>query len=267
MRLHLADVWPSLLLLALTSCGGQATAIASGDPVTEDHAGYRIEYSAGDHAIAGSLVPLIDRGRQTAEQFFGTSYTSTFVARVFRDRAALTARWRVAWNQPALETQCWMIAAGWATEFDILSPAVWNAQACGHDGTNTNHVANVVGHELVHVLQAQRNAGYTTLAAATPWIVEGLATFASGQWTAEYASSVRPIVGGGFTPETFTALWASQANYALAGSVFSYINQRFGAEMVRRLLTVRGEADLFTALSIDAATLLRDWRAWVVAST
>jgi hypothetical protein len=48
--------------------------------------------------------------------------------------------------------------------------------------------------------------------------------------------------------------------------VFSYIIQRFGADAVRRLLAVRGEAELLAALSTDASTLLRDWRAWVLAS-
>jgi hypothetical protein len=73
-------------------------------------------------------------------------------------------------------------------------------------------------------------------------------------------------VAGGFTPQTFTALWASSANYALAGSVFAYVNQRFGADAVRRLLTARTEAELLAALSTDAPTLLRDWRAWLLAS-
>jgi len=253
-----------VLFLALASCGGQTTDTGSAEPVVEEHTGYRLEYIAGDRAAAISLVPMIDRGRQAAEQFFGTTYASSFVAHVFPDRATLTARWRVAWNQPTLDTQCWMIAAGWATELDILSPSVWSSQACGHDAGNANHVANVVGHELVHVLQGQRNSGYNALANTTTWIVEGLATFASGQWISEYAGSVRSAVSAS-APDTFAALWASTANYALAGSVFSYINQRFGADTVRRVLTLRTEGELFTLLSIDATTLLREWRAWVLA--
>ena len=79
------------------------------------------------------------------------------------------------------------------------------------------------------------------------------------------AGSVRPVVSGGFAPVTFAALWASPANYALAGSVVSYINQQFGVDPVRRLLTVRTEAELLTALSTNATTLLREWRAWVLA--
>jgi len=39
------------------------------------------------------------------------------------------AGWRVVWNQPTFQTECWMIAGSWATEFDILSPSVWRTEA------------------------------------------------------------------------------------------------------------------------------------------
>lgn len=254
-----------VLQLVLASCGAQTTEAGSREPRAEEHPGYRLEYVAADRAVAQSLVPMIERGRQTAEQFFETTYPSSFVARVYHDRATLTARWRVAWNQPTLETPCWMIAGGWATELDILSPSVWRTDACGHDGSNSSHVANIVAHELVHVLHGQRNSAFISLTATTPWIVEGMAAFASGQWAADYASSARATMNGGFTPTTFASLWASPANYALAGSVFAYIYQRFGVDTVRRLLTVRSEADLLATLAMDAPTLLREWRAWMLA--
>jgi hypothetical protein len=256
-----------LLQLALASCSGQSTSVVSREPVVEEHTGFSLEYVASDRAVAQSLIPMIERGRSIAEQFFATTYTSSFVVRVFPDRTALTARWRVAWNQPTLQTECWMIAAGWAAEADILSPSVWRTEGCGHDGGNVTHVANVVAHEMVHVLHGQRNSGFISLLGSTaPWIAEGIAAYASGQWASEYASSARASVGSGFAPQTFAALWASPANYALAGSVFAYVNQRYGPDAVRRVLTVRTEAELLTALSTDAPTLLRDWRAWLLAS-
>ena len=266
MRPVLARESIFLLQLLLASCRGESTSVDSRELVAEEHTGYRLEFVAADRAVAQSLIPMIERGRATTEQFFATTYPSSFVVRVMPDRAALTARWRVAWNQPALQTECWMIAGGWATELDMLSPTVWRTESCGHDGSNQTHVENVLAHELVHVLHGQRNSGFVSLISTTPWIVEGIATFASGQWASEYASSARTTLSGGFAPQTFSALWASPANYALAGSVFAYVNQRVGADAVRRLLTVRTEAELLTALSTDAPTLLRDWRAWLLAS-
>ena len=265
MRLRLARRLIPFVQLAVASCGGETTGIGSREPLAEEQTGYRLEYVAADRAVAQSLVPMIDRGRGIAEQFFGTTYPSSFVVRVFPDRTSLTARWRVAWNQPTLQTECWMIAGGWATELDILSPSVWRTEACGHEGSNSSHVANVVAHELVHVLHGQRNSAFLSLLATSPWIVEGMAAFASGQWATEYAGSARATVSAGFAPETFAALWTSPANYALAGSVFAYVNQRFGADAVRQVLTVRTEAELLTALSTDATALLREWRAWVLA--
>ena len=267
MRLFLACGSTALLQLALSSCSGQSTGVDSREPVIEEHTGYSLEYVATDRAVAQSLIPMIERSRPIVAQFFGTTYPSAFPVRVYPDRAAITARWRVAWNQPTLVTECWMIASAWATEFDILSPSVWRTESCGHDGSNSIHVANIVAHELVHVLHGQRNSGFIAILTSTPWIAEGLAAFASGQWTSEYASSARATVSGGFAPQTFATLWASSSNYALAGSVFAYINQRYGADAVRRLLTVATEAELLTSLSTDAPTLLRDWRAWVLAQT
>lgn len=258
-------LWCVCLGVAVASCGPSPTAPGSTEVQTEQHTGYSLEYVGADRGVAESLVPMIDRGRQTADQFFGTTYSATFVVKIMHDRDALNARWRVAFQQPSLETRCWEVAGGWATEFDILAPAVWNSQACGHDGTNANHVANIVAHELVHVLHGQRNPAFFSIAASTPWILEGLAAYASGQWAAEYASAARSALSGGFAPTTFAEIWTSSANYALAGSVFAYVHQRFGTDAVRRLLTVGSEEALLTSLSTDATTLLRGWRPWVMA--
>lgn len=251
--------------VVLAGCGRSPTAPDPADVRTEQHTGYRLEYVAADRAVAESLVPVIDQGRQSAEKFFATTYQATFVVKIMHDRAALNARWRVAFQRPNLETQCWEIAAGWATEVDILSPAVWGSQSCGHNGSNANHVANVVAHELVHVLHGQRNPSFFSIAASTPWILEGLATYASGQWAAEYAGSARSALGGGFAPATFAEIWTSSANYALAGSVFAYIHHRFGIDALHRLLTVGSEGELLASLSTDAPALLRDWRTWMMA--
>jgi hypothetical protein len=253
-------VWCVCLGVAVSSCGRSPTTATSTEAQVEveQHTGYSLEYVAADRPVAESLVPMIDRGRETAEQFFGATYPATFVVRILPDRDALNARWRV-------QTRCWEVAGGWATEFDILAPTVWSSQACGHDGTNANHVANVVAHELVHVLHGQRNASFFSIAASTPWILEGLAAYASGQWAADYASAARSALRGGFAPTTFAEIWTSSANYALAGSVFAYVHQRFGTDAVRRLLTVGSEEALLTSLSTDAATLLRDWRSWMLA--
>jgi hypothetical protein len=246
------------LAVTVAGCGPTPSAPDAPDLETDQHPGYSLEYIAADRGVALSLVPMIDRGRQTAEQFFGTTYPATFVVKIMHNRAALDARWRVA-------TRCWEIAGGWATEVDILSPAAWGSQACGHNGSDANHVANVVAHELVHVLHGQRNPSFFSIAASTPWILEGLAAYASGQWAAEYAGAARSALSGGLAPATFADLWTSPANYALAGSVFAYVHERFGTDAVRRLLTVGSEEELLTSLSTEATTLLRDWRVWVMA--
>ncbi len=260
-------VWGVPLGLAVASCAQSPAAPGATDVQVDQHTGYSLEYVRADRAVAESLVPMIDRGRQSVEQFFDAGYPATFVVKIMHDRDALNARWRVLQQRPNLETRCWEIAGGWATEFDILSPAVWNSQTCGHDGTDATHVSNVVAHELVHVLHGQRNPSFFSIAATTPWILEGMAAYASGQWASEYAAAARSTLGGGFAPTTFAELWASPANYPLAGSVFAYIHHRFGIDAVRRLLTSSSEEAMLGSLSIDAATLLRDSRSWLLANS
>ena len=108
-------VWCVCLGVAVATCGRSPTSPGSTEVHTEQHTGYALEYIGADRAVAESLVPMIDRGRQTAEQFFGTTYSATFVVKIMHDRDALNVRWRVAFQQPSLQTRCWEIAGGWAT--------------------------------------------------------------------------------------------------------------------------------------------------------
>ena len=185
-------VWCVCLGVAVASCGRSPTAPGSTEVQTEQHTGYRLEYVAADRAVAQSLVPD-DRsrppdGRAVFRHDLSGDVCREDHARPRRAQRALARRLSV--NRVS-RRDAGKIAGGWATEFDILSPAVWSTQACGHDGTNANHVANVVAHELVHVLHGQRNSSFFSIAASTPWILEGLAAFASGQWAAEYAGAAR----------------------------------------------------------------------------
>jgi hypothetical protein len=62
--------------------------------VVEEHAGFSLEYAASDQTVAQSLLPMIERGRATAQQFFATTYASTFECSptVLRSRRAGASR-------------------------------------------------------------------------------------------------------------------------------------------------------------------------------
>ena len=259
---------PLLVALAATSaCSGQATdASQEAAWLITARDRFSLRYQAPDSGQARALIGHIETGLTHVEARFARQYRQPFVARVYPAREPMIERWREAWSQPNFQSACWMVvAAGWATELDVLSPRVWSTEACGHDGSNDTHVRLIVAHELVHVLHGQHNGAYGQLQSNAPWLPEGLAVFASGQWEAEYAVAARRAARD-FSPTSMQELWQSAAGYGLAGSVIAFIAQRPSSGGVSPLLEARTWQDALRIAGLDEATLLAEWRAWLVAS-
>ena len=135
----------------------------------------------GSSAIDAIAVGLM-LGRNRVEAFFGQPLPRDFQVWVFATRAELDAHWRTAWKMPDLETECWMVASGTASELAILSPDAWAKEACEHDPATDAHLNGLLAHELAHVYHAQHNPkpdfdGLDAIA----WFAEGLAVYVSGQ--------------------------------------------------------------------------------------
>src|SRR6185503_8609953 len=91
-----------------------------------------------------SLVPMVRDAIRAGESigiaFFSAAAPQSYAISIFPDRTTLTERLRSAWQFPTFQAECWLIAAAWAAELDLLSPNVWNRDACGHDPRNTTHI-------------------------------------------------------------------------------------------------------------------------------
>ena len=162
----------------------------------------------------------------------------------------------------SVEVECWAIATAGRAGIYLLSPRVWQTEACGHSDS-TEHLTGVVAHELVHVLHIQQQRAQLpneTLFMTPRWIIEGLAVYASGQIEREYASQARSRFAAGFAPHTFVELYDDPAFYGLAGSLVGYIDRTYGRAMVRALITARTSADALAALGTTEEALLRSWR-------
>jgi hypothetical protein len=198
------------------------------------------------------------------EKFFGMPYFRGVRVRVFPDRAALTAYWRSAWGVPDLQPECWQVASGTSSLLAILSPRTWKEEACEHDPADSAATALLVAHELVHVFHAQRSAspefdGMDEIA----WLVEGLATYASGQLERAHAKDARAAVDGGVEPTLLAKAWSGRYRYGVAGSLVRYIDVTYGRAMLRALLPATTREEVLRALGIGESTLLERWRAWV----
>ena len=216
--------------------------------------------------IDSVLVPLvrdaIRDGETLATIFFSAAPLAPFDIAIYPDRASLTEHWRVTWNAPAFQAACWMIAAAWGTELNLLSPRVWSRDACGHDANNVTHIRNVLAHEVVHVLHAQlgQHPNLGSLLNAQ-WFTEGLAVYVSGMLDVDYAGTVQSRLSAGFAPSTLAEVWTDQANYPLSGSIVRYIDRQYGRHVLRELLTARSTTAILTRLGVSESQLLTAWRA------
>jgi hypothetical protein len=230
--------------------------------------GLDVRYTAVDSAAVRALLPMLEEGRRTAEQFFGAPFTTPFVIRVFPDRAALTEHWRRAWNVPDLEPQCWMVASGTAADLSVLSPRAWRAEACEHDPADAGHTARILAHELVHVYHAQRSP-HPDFEGMDPvgWFVEGVAVLASGQLQAEHTGAATRAVAEGRVPAQLEDVWSGRYRYGVAGSLVGYVDRRWGRAMTVRLLGMVTEAEMLAALGVTESLLLEEWRGQVTVSS
>jgi hypothetical protein len=176
-----------VIALAVTPGCQQPTSSAPADEwLTVTTGGLSIRAVRADSGLVPFVRDAIRNGESLATTFFTGATLQPYSIAIYPDRATLTDRWRIAWQSPSFEAPCWLIAAAWATELDLLSPRAWSRDACGHDGANTTHIRNVLAHEVVHVLHGQlgQHANLGTLLNAQ-WFTEGLAVHISGMLDVE----------------------------------------------------------------------------------
>ena len=252
----------SAIALAATAGCREPTSSAPADEwLTVTAGGLSIRAVRADSSLVPFVRDAIRNGESVATTFFTVPPLQPFSISIYPDRATLTDRWRVAWQLPSFQPECWLIAAAWATELDLLSPRVWSRDACGHDAGNTTHLRNVLAHEVVHILHAQvgQHANFGNLLNAQ-WFTEGLAVYVSGMLDVDYAGAVQARLNAGFAPRTLAEVWNDQANYPLSGSIVRYIDRRYGRTALRDLLTARSTTTILTRLNVGEAELLTAWR-------
>lgn len=224
-----------------------------------------VDYTDIDRDQVKPMIELVDSGRHTVTSFFGAPFAAGLKVKIFPDRAALDSYWQKAWNLPQLKTECWMVASGVAAELDVLSPRVWDGQACEHSATDRLAMQRLITHELVHVYHAQNNAD-TQMAGLDDiaWFVEGLATYVSGQLDDERMARARAELAQMKTAPTLNQLWTGANRYGMAGSMVRYIDETFGRRTVIQMLGVSNQDDLLGQIDLEEDELVENWRRWML---
>jgi len=261
--------------------GGRALGLFIGATVSLIHAG-----GAGSSAPASttdSLSVIIETADSSLgpwirvvcteavdgiQTFFGVPYLRRVQVRVFPDRAALTAYWRSAWGIPGLQPECWQVASGTSSLLALLSPRTWRVGACDHDPADTTATRLLVVHELVHVFHAQRSPrpefdGMDEVS----WLVEGLATYASGQLDRIHAKAARSAIDAGVEPSDLAKAWSGKYRYGIAGSLVKYVDKTYGRAMLVALLSAVSQEEILRRLGVGEEELLKSWRRWVLAQS
>jgi hypothetical protein len=248
-----------------TACGPQQPGEISSPKVQAPaRAQLRIINADQDQNVIPSLKQHIEQGQQKVERFFRQPFQKTCEFEVFADRAAFDEYFRKRWKIP--KTEPWMVAAGVADRLVILSPRVWKTQAAEHDPADTEHVRDLIAHELVHVYHGQHNPrpdfdGMDD----SGWFVEGLAVYVSGQLERSHRTAARDALKAGQAPARLADAWSRRYRYGVSGSLVEFVDQCYGREVILKLLAVVSNAEALKLLHTTEAEFLAAWKAHVSA--
>jgi len=224
-----------------------------------------LRHASHDAAEAVELVAMLEIARGRIETFFGTPFPEPFTVTVAPDRDSFSTVLRAEWGVP--ETACWMVATGVADFMVILSPRVWEEQACEHDPADRQHVQDIVTHELAHVFHGQHNPTRDFSGAEEiGWYAEGLAVLVADQLNRDRLSDPAEAVSSGAAPARLADAWSGQYRYGVSGSLAAYIDQEHGRETTLRLLAVTTQAAFLSLLDVTEEALLERWKRWLADS-
>jgi hypothetical protein len=226
-----------------------------------DTAEFRIESAAVDSIVARTVAADAAAGRARVETFFDDPFLQPVIVRVFPDRASFDAYTTESWG---FATECWMVGAGATRMLVLLSPRVWDTEACDHDPDDPGELTGLVAHELVHVYHMQHNPSDEFKGAdEIGWFVEGLATYVSGQLDQGQRARAREAIAADAAPKHLAEAWSGPYRYGVSGTLAEYVDAEWGRDVLSSLLGATSQAEILAALGVDEAGFLAGWRAWV----
>lgn len=237
-----------------------------GEWIAEKHNGYRMQFTAADKSSAKEYAALIDKGIGDIEQFFGKRYQNDFLVLIHPGRKSLDSTWQKDWNAPDFKSECWMVASGIASKLDLLSPQRWDAESCEHTYADPLKTQQLITHELVHVYHGQHNPSPDfSDVQGIDWLVEGLATYASGQCDSVRLAEVKKLVAAEKNPVHLEEFWTGKSKYGLSGSMVMYIDKTYGRAKIIELMQYNRLADVLQSLGVSEEELIRQWKIYFAA--
>jgi hypothetical protein len=222
---------------------------------------FDIYYTAADKKVKKRYEECIRIGLATTEHFFNSHYPAKFEVYVYPDRRSLDSTWQKEWKMPEFKSECWMVASGVAKRLDLLSPRLWDTQACEHRSSDKTEMQKIITHELVHVFHAQQNPDPDfSEVSGIDWFVEGLATYVSGQLDSTRVQQVKEAIAMDKIPKSLEQFWSGKLKYGLSGSVVAFIDKKYGTSMLFRLLKISNLQGLLHSLGTTEGAFIAAWK-------
>jgi hypothetical protein len=216
-----------------------------------------IVHDATDLTYLQVLNQQVLKAVEHTEDFFSKPFPKSFTVNVYSSRERMEEQWRKDWSEPSFKSECWMVASGIATKLDMLSPLKWKSEACEHSASDTVRVQRLVTHEVVHVYHGQQNPSPDfSNTNRIDWLVEGLATYVSGQLDQKRMDDVLTLKKEGKIPATLDDFWKGKYKYGLAGSIVKYFDEVYGRDTLSKLLSKTSKEEVLQTLNTSEKDLL-----------
>jgi hypothetical protein len=222
---------------------------------------FQLHFDLADKQEAEQINTWLKQGQKTIDTFFNKDFEHPFDVYVFSSRDSLDAQWQKDWNMPGFKSQCWMVASGIAHRLDILSPGVWNTQACEHDSSDKKATKNLVIHELTHVFHGQHNPSPTFENIDNiDWLVEGIAVYVSGQLDDARYQRAKTSIQQEDSPNKLAEIWRGENRYGFAGSMVKFIDEQYGRDVLFKLMSLTKAEEVLQVLDISEDELINQWK-------
>jgi len=232
--------------------------------LVKEYKHYTLKYTSADQANVNDYNKLFANGIRSAEAFFKSSFKKKFTIIIHPGRHSLDSTWQTDWKMPEFKSECWMVASGMATKLDIISPVLWEREACEHNYSDKKSTQQLITHELVHVYhgQANKSPDFSNVE-SIDWFVEGLATFASGQCDSQRIAMVKEAISTGKVPNGLDNFWTGKLKYGLSGSMIMFIENKYGRAIFKELLPLAKKSEILSSLQTTEPDLLNEWEKYI----
>jgi hypothetical protein len=209
----------------------------------KDLEGYKLYFTATDEKELEEYISFCETGVAQTKAFFDQSFQNKFSIYIHPNRKTLDSTWQKDWGMPDFKSQCWMVASGVAGKMDLISPRIWNKEACEHSYSD----------------KEKNNSPDFSDVDKLDWFVEGLATYASGQCDEQRLREVKRAALEKKVPVALDQFWTGNLKYGLSGSMVMYIDKKYGRQKLKELLKFNKGKDILMQLEASEQVLIEGW--------